>query len=146
MQTLSEKEKAVVLGCGLSAVQAGPNELLDTLIGFAQEKRNMCEERRWKFEFRGRSCELRNEADRVISWLNAFKQIGDVAVNVDPLHAGLPWAGIRFLLQVGFVLPIRAIKSTDPIATGSRFRERTDGGDPRWPRQGPLHCQTLQRV
>jgi hypothetical protein len=29
-----------------------------------------------------------------------FKQVGDVAVQYDPAHAALPWAGIRFLLQV----------------------------------------------
>ena len=43
---------------------------------------------------------LRDEADNVILWLDRFKQVGDVAVNVDPIHAGLPWAGVRLLLEV----------------------------------------------
>jgi hypothetical protein len=37
---------------------------------------------------------------RVERQVDTFKQIGDVAVQYDPAHAALPWAGIRFLLQV----------------------------------------------
>jgi hypothetical protein len=43
---------------------------------------------------------LQDTADKIIVWLDKFKVVGDIAVNVDPMHAGLPWAGIRFLLQV----------------------------------------------
>jgi hypothetical protein len=35
-----------------------------------------------------------------IQWVEKFKQIGDIAVHSDQAHATLPWAGIRFLLQV----------------------------------------------
>ncbi len=36
----------------------------------------------------------------MLAWLDKFKQVGDVAVNFDPQHAALPWAGIRLLLEV----------------------------------------------
>ncbi|KAI5460114.1 hypothetical protein BGZ63DRAFT_406059 [Mariannaea sp. PMI_226] len=36
---------------------------------------------------------------KIVSWLNKFKEIGDIAVQYDPIHAALPWAGVRFLLQ-----------------------------------------------
>lgn len=42
---------------------------------------------------------LWDEADKVMLWLDRFKQVGDIAVNADPIHAGLPWAGIRLLLE-----------------------------------------------
>lgn len=35
-----------------------------------------------------------------MKWLDRFKQVGDVGSNADPVHIGLPWAGIRFLLEV----------------------------------------------
>jgi hypothetical protein len=38
---------------------------------------------------------------KIIKWIDLFKQIGDVAVQYDPAHAALPWAGVRFILQVG---------------------------------------------
>jgi len=37
---------------------------------------------------------------KIIKWIDLFKQVGDVAVQYDPVHAALPWAGVRFLLQV----------------------------------------------
>lgn len=43
---------------------------------------------------------LREEADKVLLWLDRLKQVGDITVNADPIHAGLPWAGIRLLLEV----------------------------------------------
>ena len=43
---------------------------------------------------------LGDEADKVLLWLDRFKSVGDIAVNADPIHAGLPWAGIRLLLEV----------------------------------------------
>lgn len=38
--------------------------------------------------------------DKVVNWIDIFKQIGDVAVQNDPVHAALPLAGVRFILQV----------------------------------------------
>ena len=40
------------------------------------------------------------DADKVLLWLDRFKSVGDIAVNVDPIHAGLPWAAIRLLLEI----------------------------------------------
>jgi hypothetical protein len=37
---------------------------------------------------------------KVIKWIDLFKQVRDTAVQYDPVHAALPWAGVRFLLQV----------------------------------------------
>lgn len=69
-------------------------------IAAAKAKQRRCIERRWTFTFAGRAVTLKDEADKVVYWLNRFKSVGDVVVNVDPVHAGLPWAGIRFLLEV----------------------------------------------
>lgn len=33
-------------------------------------------------------------------WVNKFKEVVDVAIQYDPVHAALPWAAVRFLLQV----------------------------------------------
>lgn len=39
-------------------------------------------------------------AGKLCGLLDKLKEVGDIAVNVDPLHAGLPWAFIRPLIQV----------------------------------------------
>lgn len=96
LQTLSSGEKA--------AIQETPvdpkREIIDQLRDVVQQKRDECLKQRWKFHFQGREIILRDLAEKVIFGINKFKEIGDVAVNFDPVHAALPWAGVRFLLQV----------------------------------------------
>ena len=43
----------------------------------------------------------RDVGTKILHWVDRFKQIGDISVQYDPAHAALPWAGFRFLLQVG---------------------------------------------
>ena len=69
-------------------------------INAANDKRQACLDKRWSFTLNGKDVILREKADKVVHWLDRFKSIGDVAVNADPMHAGLPWAGIRLLLEV----------------------------------------------
>lgn len=52
------------------------------------------------FRFAGREVNLRKTLETWIKFLNRIKHVGDVAVNVDPIHAGLPWAAIRLILTV----------------------------------------------
>jgi hypothetical protein len=58
-------------------------------------------DRRWKFVRKsGETVVIRNVFGKIVRWIDTFKQIGDIAVQYDPVHTSLPWAGIRFLLQV----------------------------------------------
>jgi hypothetical protein len=76
------------------------NSALQDAFKAARDKQQLCEDKRWTFTFGRHTVRLRDEADNVMLWLDRFKQVGDVAVNVDPIHAGLPWAGVRLLLEV----------------------------------------------
>jgi hypothetical protein len=44
--------------------------------------------------------ETRRSVENIVSVLNKFISVGDVAVNFDPVHAALPWAAVRFVLVV----------------------------------------------
>jgi hypothetical protein len=74
--------------------------MVDALLITAKDKRIVCTDKRWNFQLREHTVRLQDTADKVIAWLDKFKAIGDIAVNADPIHAGLPWAGVRILLQV----------------------------------------------
>ncbi|KAH9242491.1 hypothetical protein K456DRAFT_1716209 [Colletotrichum gloeosporioides 23] len=37
--------------------------------------------------------------EKIVGWVQRFKETGDAAVQYDPAHAALPWAAFRFLLQ-----------------------------------------------
>lgn len=78
-------------------------DILRYLQAAAVEKRNECEKRSWKLELNGRQIILRDVAEKILVWVDRFKQIGDVVVNFDPVHAALPWAVVRFLLEVGLI-------------------------------------------
>lgn len=71
----------------------------------AKEKRRLCEEKRWTFTFAGQAVTLKDEASKVVHWLDRVKAVGDIVVNINPVHAGLPWAGIRLLLEVRAISP-----------------------------------------
>ena len=73
---------------------------LEKSLAAAKEKQRCCIEKRWTFTLAGRTVVVKEEADKVIGWLNRFKAVGDVVANVDPVHVGLPWAGVRLLLEV----------------------------------------------
>ena len=53
-----------------------------------------------KVKLRGEEIVLRDVGMKILHWVDMFKQIGDIIVQYDPVHAALPWAGFRFLLQL----------------------------------------------
>ena len=66
----------------------------------AEQRRKLCLDKRWKYRKETESIVLRDVMDKIIRWVDNFKQIGDIASQYDPVHAALPWAGVRFFLQV----------------------------------------------
>ena len=83
----------------------GQNELsvLTGLQELTERAEDQCVKRRWRFPKPGRNGEtlvLRDIFGKIVHWVDAFKQIGDIVVQYDPGHAALPWAGVRFILQI----------------------------------------------
>ncbi|KAJ8063245.1 hypothetical protein OCU04_008478 [Sclerotinia nivalis] len=64
-----------------------------------QEEQKNYKDKKWKITLRDKDYVIRNITDKVLSGLEKFNRIGDLIANVDPIHVGLPWAGISFLLQ-----------------------------------------------
>ncbi|KAF5977580.1 hypothetical protein FBULB1_6512 [Fusarium bulbicola] len=65
-------------------------EQIDALIEQTSEKQRDLEKSNNKF---------RKYFDKIIHWLDKFKGIGDVVSSFDPVHAALPWAAFRFVLE-----------------------------------------------
>jgi len=72
---------------------------LERVLETTKESRDVCRENGLKFKFRENTFVVRDLADKILSWVEKFKEVGDIAVQYDPGHAALPWAGIRLLLQ-----------------------------------------------
>ena len=42
----------------------------------------------------------RDVFDKMVKWLNKLEKVGDFVAQLDSVHLALPWAAIKFFLQV----------------------------------------------
>ena len=79
-----------------------PNKLdiLSDVLELTTQSRQECIKKRWQYTRKsGEKVIFVDLFGKIIKWIDLFKQVGDTAVQYDPVHAALPWAGVRFLLQ-----------------------------------------------
>ena len=97
---LSPQERRTLAGIGFGVdSQTMASAVRSMTDGILSEK----EGELWKVKFRKEEIVLRDVGMKVLRWVDKFKQIGDIIVQYDPVHAALPWAGFRFLLQVDLI-------------------------------------------
>ena len=96
--------------------------ILSDLQVLTESAKEQCIKKRWRFKRPGRNGEtivLRDIFQKMVVWVDIFKQIGDTVVQYDPGHAALPWAGLRFILQVAIGDIVRfdfVVKGMESIA------------------------------
>jgi hypothetical protein len=75
--------------------------VLSDLKKDVEKARDTCEKHRIGYTRKnGQKVFLRDVFGNMVKWINLFKEAGDVAIAYDPGVAALPWAMVRFLLQV----------------------------------------------
>ena len=111
----------------------------------AEEKQRQCAEKRWTFTWAGRRVILKEEADKVVRWLNRFTTVGDAVANIDPVHIGLPWAGIHLLLEVRGTITAHA-RNLSLMIEDCCIRGEPNVLTAPWVRNHPLHDQSTQGV
>lgn len=100
LEQLSESEKDAIREQISLTPDDNVNSIFESLVVAGQLHQKKCQSESWKFLLGDREINLQEIADKTVVLLKKVKIVGDIAVNVDPLHAGLPWAVIRLLLQV----------------------------------------------
>ena len=91
-----ERKTLTDIGFGVDS-----GEMASAVSSMTEEILNEKKGELWKAKFREEEIVLRDIGMKILRWVDKFKQIGDIIVQFDPVHAALPWAGFRFLLQVG---------------------------------------------
>ena len=77
------------------------NEDLQTKMSIIlSRKLNQMASRQWSIKWKGKSLHVRDQVDRIVKSVQIAKDFGSAAAGLDPIHAGLPWAGVCILLQV----------------------------------------------
>ncbi|KAI7081408.1 WD40 repeat-like protein [Hortaea werneckii] len=107
-----EKEKTIrgLLPPGFFGIDAA----FDEAHSRATELRQRCANQTLKWTYKGRQIYLHDQVDKVLRFLDKFKSVGDVIANVDPVHVGLPWAGVRTILEVA----LSDSRQRDALVTG----------------------------
>lgn len=70
------------------------------MLDAVDEKKQTCLNKRWKYKKGNKEIIIRDQLEKVVEWVNKFKEAGDIAAQYDTAHAALSWAGVRFFLQV----------------------------------------------
>ena len=96
LSKLAEKEQRG-LRSGLNARGSFEVNVLITTVSQLQQQ---VHSERWHLKIGQKELDLRHVLDSIVSWVKKFISIGDVAVQYNPAHAALPWAALRFVLQV----------------------------------------------
>ena len=77
------------------------NEDLQTrMSSILSRKLNEMASRQWSIKWKGKPHQVRDQVDRIVKVVQIGKDFGSAAAGIDPIHAGLPWAGVCILLQV----------------------------------------------
>lgn len=72
--------------------------LVEGFIGEIEKKQEECDKKRWFYtNSRGKNVFL---LDGLVTQLNKYANIGDIALQHHPDVVSLAWSGFRFLLQV----------------------------------------------
>ncbi|KAJ6264939.1 Vegetative incompatibility protein [Drechslerella dactyloides] len=75
-------------------------DILKSILKAAEDAKTIAHEKAWKIKWKGEDIVIRDITEKIIVWVKKFKEVGDTIVQYDPGHAALPWAAVRFLLQV----------------------------------------------
>lgn len=82
------------------AVDQSAVEAEKLMSGIVAQKLQEMKSREWELKWRGESVQIRAVVDRIVKVVEVFKDLGTPAAAFDPIHAGLPWAGVCVLLSV----------------------------------------------
>lgn len=72
------------------------------IVQVVEQKKQDCVDKQWVLYTNkaGEKVPVRDVLAKVADWFERFKEVGDTAVQFDPVHAALPWAVVKMLLQL----------------------------------------------
>ena len=79
--------------------RALPN-MEEQMSALIQSRLKIMDDRKWQLRMGEHSVQIRQQIDRIIKIVTVAKDFISSAASMDPVHAGLPWAGICVLLPL----------------------------------------------
>lgn len=86
----------------LDPARTAKRDVANAALKLAQEKHAISTRKRWRIKKSGSGEDIivRDVIGKIIHWIRRFREVGDAAMQYDSGYAALPWAAVRFLLQV----------------------------------------------
>ncbi|KAG9592896.1 hypothetical protein KCU77_g5688, partial [Aureobasidium melanogenum] len=96
-------------------------QMLQDILTVVQGQQDRCLQDRWKIQgLNGKKIVVRDVCAKMVSSIEKYMAVVDAAVQYDPVHSALPWAGIHFFLQ----LSINDSKTFDAMIEGLEILSR----------------------
>lgn len=77
--------------------EATTQEKMSSII---KDKVKVMEDKQWKFQFGEKSIKVGDQAKKIVEAISVVKDLESSIASMDPVHAGIPWAGVCILLPV----------------------------------------------
>ncbi|KAJ6021158.1 ankyrin repeat-containing domain protein [Penicillium herquei] len=79
------------------------SQILKEILSALDKQRDRCKRDKWTtVSIGGKELVIRDVCAKIAAYVKKFTEVVDIAVQYDPVHAALPWAGVRLLLQLAF--------------------------------------------
>ena len=78
------------LKSSLDFTRSSKHDILNRTLEIAQQKKQLCINKRWTFERRGRQLILRDLLEKITKCIDHLKKVGDVLIQYDAFHMALP--------------------------------------------------------
>lgn len=80
---------------------AEPSQILGEILTVVNSQRDRSQLNKWKILGRGgQEIIMSDVCAKISACVHKFMSVIDIATSFDPVHTALPWAGVRFILQV----------------------------------------------
>ena len=70
-----------------------------------QRQVNVMKRRQWTIQWDQKSIVVREQTERIVKFIQTFSKLGTAIAQIDPVHAGIPWAGVCAILTVSVHSP-----------------------------------------
>nr|XP_001391675.2 hypothetical protein ANI_1_1862064 [Aspergillus niger CBS 513.88] len=99
LSALPDKDQRMFRTSGTAS--APVSKTLADIITAIETQRDRCKRHKWStISIGGKELIIRDVCAKIAACVNKFASVVDVVVSYDPVHAALPWAGVRFVLQL----------------------------------------------
>lgn len=94
----SSSHDSVILGASTGSADVVPSQ--ERMAEVVEMQMTAMKQKQWKVQIGRKPIEVREQVDRIIKIILVAKDFISAAASMDPLHAGLPWAGVCVLLPL----------------------------------------------